>query len=520
MSESIFEPIFRQMCDKLLSHVRWLTEQFASSLQDWLDDLLSRPIPDNWREELARFSERSYADGIEITPQGIASLERMIEWYVARQRAPRVGSARVSAPRAVARLAAPANKAAAQETPVQQAPPPARKPSVNSKPREAFFDEKLAAAQAQLDQLARLLQMLGGKLDAAKIDEQVVVEPEVDQVEELIWRYNDQLESARDIWLRDDLPGEANARLLAMSTPASFGLPTFTDDDQRARAHRQEMEISRRLRQRDIVMDRVESGATAIERAGTAAGLMIGGGMLLKVAKEGGLWAATKALAAGLAVAGAEYGAEYGLSAAGASEQTIRGVRLAAAVIAFVLLRRKLRSTEKPPNAPDVSPSQKSTGTRSRPSSSVPRRPVSQKVPSNLSPMPATGANRGIWDLGPVTRGEIIHERLGQNLPRTFPVIDKFLNGIVTSIKSIDLRAKSYQNPSTIERVGKGFIDKVAAFMNGRRPEIAIGPSDIKGRALDIAIPPGATPQQKGVLDLLKQYGQTMLVEVHIVEIE
>lgn len=31
-----------------------------------------------------------------------------------------------------------------------------------------------------------------------------------------------------------------------------------------------------------------------------------------------------------------------------------------------------------------------------------------------------------VWRNGPVVRGEIIEQQLGQNLPKAFPVIDKF----------------------------------------------------------------------------------------------
>ncbi|MGL4825791.1 MAG: hypothetical protein ACRC4G_06375, partial [Alphaproteobacteria bacterium] len=51
-----------------------------------------------------------------------------------------------------------------------------------------------------------------------------------------------------------------------------------------------------------------------------------------------------------------------------------------------------------------------------------------------------------VWLEGPVTRGEKIEQALGQNLHKNYPVIDRFDNGVVTSIKSIDLNAKTYQD--------------------------------------------------------------------------
>jgi hypothetical protein len=50
------------------------------------------------------------------------------------------------------------------------------------------------------------------------------------------------------------------------------------------------------------------------------------------------------------------------------------------------------------------------------------------------------------WKMGWAKRGDYFSEQLGANLPRTFKVIDRWENGIATSIKSIDLNAATYQD--------------------------------------------------------------------------
>ena len=132
--------------------------------------------------------------------------------------------------------------------------------------------------------------------------------------------------------------------------------------------------------------------------------------------------------------------------------------------------------------------------------------------------MEGAAVNRGVWDKGPVTRGEIIHERMGQNLPRSFPVVDIFKDGIVTNIKSIDLHAKSYRDPAAITRLGQGFIDKVAGFTKARHAKFEILEHEIKGRALDLVVPRGSTTTQRQALEGLKSYGTTKGVSVRIVE--
>jgi hypothetical protein len=55
----------------------------------------------------------------------------------------------------------------------------------------------------------------------------------------------------------------------------------------------------------------------------------------------------------------------------------------------------------------------------------------------------------GVWDLKPLARGVEIEEALGQNLPANFPVIDRFANGVATSIK----RPWATPNASAMERI-------------------------------------------------------------------
>ena len=59
----------------------------------------------------------------------------------------------------------------------------------------------------------------------------------------------------------------------------------------------------------------------------------------------------------------------------------------------------------------------------------------------------------GTWEKPPLERGDIIDKAMGNNLGHNFPTIDKVENGVVTSVKSRDLGAKTYQNGN---KIGKG----------------------------------------------------------------
>lgn len=63
-------------------------------------------------------------------------------------------------------------------------------------------------------------------------------------------------------------------------------------------------------------------------------------------------------------------------------------------------------------------------------------------------------AVQSVWQMRPFERGVAIENMLGRSpqLAQNFPVIDRWNNGVATSIKSIDLMAKSYQNTGTLTR--------------------------------------------------------------------
>jgi RHS repeat-associated protein len=113
----------------------------------------------------------------------------------------------------------------------------------------------------------------------------------------------------------------------------------------------------------------------------------------------------------------------------------------------------------------------------------------------------AESAGPALFDLAPIARGNAIEQALGANLPRTFPVIDKFVNGVATSIKSIDLRALSYQTPANLERVLTGYVDKLAGFSGAKLGTTVVEGSQIGSKVLEVAVPQGAgSAAQQAVL--------------------
>lgn len=130
----------------------------------------------------------------------------------------------------------------------------------------------------------------------------------------------------------------------------------------------------------------------------------------------------------------------------------------------------------------------------------------------------AEAVTQSVWGLKPFQRGVEIEKMLGQNLPSNFPVIDKFENGLATSIKSMDLSAKSYQNIATLDRTLTGYVDSVAAF-NGRT-WAGVTVNGVTSRALELAIPGVRSVAQQDALVRALQYGRSVGVDVKVITIK
>ena len=129
-----------------------------------------------------------------------------------------------------------------------------------------------------------------------------------------------------------------------------------------------------------------------------------------------------------------------------------------------------------------------------------------------------------VWSQAPLQRGVAIENTLGRSsfLAQNFPTIDRFVNGIATSIKSIDLSATSYQDMGTLTRTVKGYIDTMAVYQGQLTlwGSVKILPYEITGRTIDLTIPAGAgTEVQLAVLQALQQYAATVGVTLNIIPV-
>ena len=125
---------------------------------------------------------------------------------------------------------------------------------------------------------------------------------------------------------------------------------------------------------------------------------------------------------------------------------------------------------------------------------------------------------QNLWNMNPFTRGNVIENLLGRspNLAQNFPVIDRFKNGLATSIKSLDLGAKSYQNITTLTRTVEGYVNKLANWQGANWGGVRIDPQMIQGGELLLAIPPNASQAQMISLQQLQTWAQSVGVTITI----
>lgn len=128
---------------------------------------------------------------------------------------------------------------------------------------------------------------------------------------------------------------------------------------------------------------------------------------------------------------------------------------------------------------------------------------------------PVVDAPSKVWKLGWAARGAYFNEQLGANLPATFRVIDSFTDGVVTSIKSIDLNAATYQDAARLTYRLNQYIDQLALYEGGEMGVWKIGPSTISGRVLKVAIPEGSvTSAQQGVIEAAQARAQAFDIDL------
>ncbi len=114
---------------------------------------------------------------------------------------------------------------------------------------------------------------------------------------------------------------------------------------------------------------------------------------------------------------------------------------------------------------------------------------ASRKARRWIKPPKQAPSGRGVWDLGNQARGLEIERRLGGNLPKNFPTIDRWEGdtGTGISIKSVDLAAKTYQSESKLRSLLYKYINQLYDWRGSSRKNVRIEAEDIQRKVLHVA---------------------------------
>lgn len=126
-------------------------------------------------------------------------------------------------------------------------------------------------------------------------------------------------------------------------------------------------------------------------------------------------------------------------------------------------------------------------------------------------------AGGSLWKIAnPLARGFVYEAAAGGNLVRNYPVIDKFVKGVATSIKTLDLKAKTYQKAGAVYSKLKGYIDDLYEFQGTIKGGVNTTNGAIKEKVLDVAIPKGASTQQVEMIQKAVEYGSKKGITVKV----
>ncbi len=123
-------------------------------------------------------------------------------------------------------------------------------------------------------------------------------------------------------------------------------------------------------------------------------------------------------------------------------------------------------------------------------------------------------STESIWKADNFTRGQVIRQMYGANLPDNFPVIAAFENGMATMIKSVNHMATTYKDASVFEKSVRRMIDELVGFKEGEAGNIKVKSKDVYCKRLVLVIPENdlSMSQQKALENLMRYAASKLIV--------
>ena len=222
---------------------------------------------------------------------------------------------------------------------IRRMPPPEKLSPLQTRLREI---------EATLASMKEICAALGAKIDNAKLDEDIDVDLVADNVTQLLQQHNEAIIEAYQIWLQEGLSYDELAALWAIPRSSSIGLPIWVNLDYEKLEKAQWARVNAVTKKWDRWLGAAEITFKAGDWAGTAASVALGAGVIVQAVKTGGKWTVVKVVASAAAATAIDAGAQHIARGLGASERAIAGAQAAAALISYIILRRRMGGRETP----------------------------------------------------------------------------------------------------------------------------------------------------------------------------
>ncbi len=156
--------------------------------------------------------------------------------------------------------------------------------------------------------------------------------------------------------------------------------------------------------------------------------------------------------------------------------------------------------------------------TRADPAENIRNRDIATGLSLLLGSVPPAAAvisHADAWQLGWAARGRYFEGLLGGNLPAGFETIDRFVDGVATSIKSIDLNAATYQDAVRLTSRLKKYVDDLYDFDGAYRVGVNIASDQITDRVLSLALPKDSmTSAQQAAVEAIRARAKSLDIDL------
>ncbi|OPX46279.1 hypothetical protein CLHUN_00950 [Ruminiclostridium hungatei] len=128
-------------------------------------------------------------------------------------------------------------------------------------------------------------------------------------------------------------------------------------------------------------------------------------------------------------------------------------------------------------------------------------------------------AEKTVWDMSNIKRGQAIRKLQGANLPFNFPTVASFKNGTATSVKSLNIDEPYYKDAVSLEKKISGYVKKLDEFWSGSCGDISINESEILRKELILVIPETElSSDQQNVVDRCVKLAELRGITLNVIK--